>query len=365
MRILYLTDRLNLRGGAGQHLIQVIESVRAAGAEVIVACGRRDVEVALPEGVRGVIVRGLASAVGSRARLSRLVPLLENTDLIHVQNVMNPVALELAVATGRAVATVQDHRVFCPSIGKTMPDFSRCLQPMSPAACGGCIDDREYLNRTLELTRVRRDALRGARLVVLSTYMADELAIVGLPGAEVLPPWVEVGPSRREPGQSFLIGGRLVAHKGVMDGWRAWRTAGGNLPLRVAGEGSLAGQMDGAEYLGWLPSPDLRSELRSSRALLFPAVWQEPFGILGVQAQAEGTPVVVADVGGTTDWSDVGCIRIPAGDVDAMADAVSRLEHDPEEALRLGRRGQAMVSKRFARSTIEPRLHGLYEELVG
>jgi glycosyltransferase involved in cell wall biosynthesis len=289
--------------------------------------------------------------------------LLERHDVVHVQNVMNPVVLAMAVTTDRAVATIQDHRVFCPSIGKTMPDGSRCQQPMSPAACRACVDDREYLDRTLELTQARRDALRGARLVVLSTYMAEELAIADLPGAEVLPPWVEVGALRREPGESFLIGGRLVVHKGVMDGWRAWRTAAGNLSLRVAGEGPLAGQMDGAEHLGWLRVPDLRLELRSSRALLFPAVWQEPFGILGVQAQAEGTPVVVADVGGTTDWSDVGCIRVPAGDVDAMVAAVSRLEHDPDEALRLGRRGQSMVIERFARSTIEPRVHALYQEI--
>ena len=43
-------------------------------------------------------------------------------DVVHVQNVMNPTALTRLVSSGRAVVTVQDHRVFCPGPGRTPPD---------------------------------------------------------------------------------------------------------------------------------------------------------------------------------------------------------------------------------------------------
>lgn len=363
MRVLYLTDRLGLRGGAGRHLFQVISSARGAGAEVTVAYGRRDAGAALPGGVLEVAVRGLAAPVATTARLGRLPTLLANADCVHLQNVMNPVALEMAVGTGRAVATVQDHRVFCPSLGKTLPDGSRCATPMSIAACGACIDDRRYLTRTLELTGDRRDALRGARLVVLSAYMAVELEAAGLPGAEVLPPWVDVGCPRSRPGDSFLLAGRLVTHKGVIGAWRAWRGSGVQLPLRVAGEGPLGRDLKGCDMLSWLDDRELCLALRASRALLFPALWQEPFGILGVQALAEGTPVVVADSGGTGEWSDEGCIRVPPGDEGAMAEALRRLETNPGEALELGRRGQAMVAERFSKPVIEAKLRQLYSSV--
>jgi glycosyltransferase involved in cell wall biosynthesis len=364
VRILYVTDRFGGRGGAERHLLQVIRSTCAAGARVAVACGRIDREFELPEVDETIRVRGLATSVASSARLAGLAAPLGAAEVVHLQNVMNPVAIVAAAATGRAVVTVQDHRVFCPGMGKTLPDGTACRRPMSHGACSECLPDRNYRTRTLELTRARRDALDGARLVVLSRFMAAELEREGLFDVEVLPPWIEVGEERDDAGDGFLVGGRLVAHKGVRDATDAWRRAGTGLPLRVAGDGPLADDLAGTERLGWLSPGRLRVELRRARALLFPSVWQEPLGILALEALAEGTPVIVADVGGTTDWSDAGCVRVPPGDIEAMAEALRRLADDPEAALELGRRGREMVADRYARATIEPRLHALYAEVV-
>jgi glycosyltransferase involved in cell wall biosynthesis len=365
VRILYLTDRLSLRGGADQHLLQVIASAAASGHRITVACGNVEGGIRLPEGIELRRVRGLAAKVESGSRLGGLAALLDANDLVHIQNLMNPAALRPAVGTGRAVVTIQDHRMFCPGMGKSMPDGSRCEAAMADGPCSVCLPDGDYRERTLELTRSRRDALRGARLVVLSKYMADELELVGLPGAEVIPPWVELGERRDAAGSYLMLGGRLVPHKGVLDGWRAWRASASSLELRVAGEGPLGEGLEGAELLGWLAVSDLRRELRGARALLFPARWQEPFGILGLQALAEGTPVIVAESGGTTEWSDIGCARVAPGDVDGMADAIKWLDDAPGEALRLGRAGQLMVGERFARPALQARLDAVYQQAAG
>jgi glycosyltransferase involved in cell wall biosynthesis len=263
------------------------------------------------------------------------------------------------------VVTVQDHRVFCPAMGKTLPDGSRCTHPMDEVECSLCLPEADYRARTLELTRARRDALDGVRLIALSRYMAAELEAAGLPGAEVVPPWVEPGGGAPDEGSAFLLAGRLVAHKGVLDAWQAWRASGVAQPLRVAGAGPLEAELGDAELLGWLPTTALRNELRRARALLFPSFWQEPFGILGVEALAEATPVIVADAGGVSEWSGAGCIRVPAGDVDAMAEAMIRLERDPEAATRLGQEGRAAVTERFSRAVIEARLAAVYEGICG
>jgi glycosyltransferase involved in cell wall biosynthesis len=312
-----------------------------------------------------VLVRGLASPVASSAGIAGIDRLLGDSDVVHVQNVMNPVALAAALASGRAVVTVQDHRVLCPAIGKTLPDGARCTAVMSDEACRSCLPDREYRDRTLELTCARRDALRGARPVVLSRYLADELAAVGLPGALVIPPWTEVGPEREAAGSHLLLAGRLVRHKGVMDGWQAWRAAAVPVALRVAGAGPLETELEGCVRLGWLDRERLRHELRRARALLFPTLWQEPFGMVGIEALAEGTPVIVARSGGSSEWSDAGCVCVRPGDVEAMASVIRRLVENPEESLTLGREGQAMVRDRYSRSRIEPRLRELYAELAG
>jgi len=360
VRLLYLTDRLSDRGGADHHLSQVVRSSIAAGHRVTIGFGRDERGGERLDGVEIHRVRGLASRVDSASGLKDLQGLLDAADLVHMQNVMNPTAMRAAAAHDHLVVTVQDHRVFCPGPGKRLPDGAACREVMSDDVCRTCLPDAVYRRSTLDLTRQRLAAVESATLVVLSRYMADELARVGRSDAAVVPPWVGPGPPRETPGSGFVLGGRLVDHKGVVDGWRAWCLAGRVQPLVVAGSGPLADALDGADRRGWLTSAELHRVLAGARALLFPSRWQEPFGMLGVEALAWGTPVVVADSGGTTDWSGAGCLHVPVGDVAAMADAIRRLAADPDLAAELGRRGHASVATTYSRRRIEPRLHELY-----
>jgi glycosyltransferase involved in cell wall biosynthesis len=364
MRITYVSDRLSARGGADAHLRQVIAWAVASGHDVACCVGRIEPGVEPLSGVGVHVVRGLAAATASGARLAGLQKCLDGADVVHVQNIMNPVALRRIAATGRAVATVQDHRVFCPGMGKTLPDGSRCAEPFERADCGRCLPDAAYRGRTVALTMKRRDALCGMRRVVLSRYMSDELEAAGLGSVEVIPPWVAVGEPRNDAGRCYVLGGRLVSHKGGLGAYEAWRSADTGLPLEVAGEGPLAVAMGEARHLGWLGSDALRLCLRGARALLFPTFWQEPFGILAVEALAQGTPVVVMDRGGTAAWSDRGCVRVGPDDVDGMAAAIRRLAVDPDLALRLGEEGRRMVAKRFGREQIAPRLGAVYRDVA-
>jgi glycosyltransferase involved in cell wall biosynthesis len=361
VRVLYMTDRISRMGGADQHLLSVIGWAVESGLSVTVAYGRIDPDLRLPAGAVPARCKGLAAKVATGSGLALLPDLLGQAEVVHVQNVMNPVALAAARDTGRAVVTVQDHRVFCPAIGKTTPDGERCMRPMSEAACGRCVVDEGYLRRTLALTSERRDAISGCRLIVLSGYMRAELDAIGLGGASVIPPWVEVLAAPVEPGAGFVLGGRLVRHKGVKDAWAAWRAADSGQPLLLAGEGPLEGELEPATRLGWLGAEQLRDVLRASRALLFPSFWQEPFGILGVEALAAGTPVIVADSGGTSDWSDAGSLRVRPGRPEEMARAIARLGSDADLAVRLGTTGKEMVGERFCRRRLVPRLAELYD----
>jgi hypothetical protein len=106
VRILYLTDRLSQRGGADLHLLCIIAAVTEAGNTVTVAYGRAEPGVRLPARALGVRVKGLGSPVSTNSRLTRLAEHLQRSDVVHVQNVMNPVPLAMAVRTGHAVVTV-------------------------------------------------------------------------------------------------------------------------------------------------------------------------------------------------------------------------------------------------------------------
>lgn len=355
-RCLHLADRLSLHGGADHHLRDLL----AAQAPVTVVVGRIDGPVTPPPGVTVLRCRGLASAVASERGLRELEPLLASASIVHVHNVMNPTALALAVGTGRAVVTVQDHRVFCPGPGRTLPDGAACAVAMGPQACETCLPDAGYRDRTLALTWARRDALVGARLVVLSQYMADALDAAGLPGAVVLPPPVAAAPSPGPVGDHYLLGGRLVSHKGVDLALQAWEAAGRPLALHSAGEGPLAEALSGVRPLGWLDRAAWRQALRAARALILTPRWQEPLGIAGLEALAEGTPVIGWATGGMADWAGAGASLVTAGDVAGLAMQLQALSGDDARVAELGRAGWEAVRERPGAEELHARLESIY-----
>jgi hypothetical protein len=77
--------------------------------------------------------------------------------------------------------------------------------------------------------------------------------------------------------------------------------------------------------------------------LIFPSEWDEPFGLVPVEAMACGTPVAATGVGGSGEFLRDGynSVLFPAGDSSKLAAAVRRLECDAalrERVIRGGRR---------------------------
>ena len=282
----------------------VIEEL-AREHDVTLAVGRREdggppCEVAVCPGLdaRGdEAVRGLEDLTASGG-----------FDVIHVQNVMNPAVLRWAAGGGPAVVTVQDHRVFCPGRGKWHRNGTVCREAFSETVCASCFDDRAYFENILTLTEARLQALRQLSVIVLSEYMKSELTQAGLDPrtVHVIPPFVTgLDPHARPDGAPCIaFVGRLAEAKGVGDAIAAWRHSGLDLPLVFAGTGPLRADLEreGFEVLGWLDRGQLSALYRRARAVLMPSRWQEPFGIVGVEAQAMGSPVVAWESGGVAEW---------------------------------------------------------------
>ncbi len=323
MRILHLTDRFSTYGGAHRHLAGVTSWLAAHGHDVHVAAGSGDEMFAgQAHFVAGLDARE-ARPVGLDTLTSAVRP-----HVVHVHTVVNPCVLEWA--RGRpALVTVQDHRYFCPGLGKWTLAGEVCRKPMSGDVCATCFDSEPYFRGVLELTRRRLEALAGLRIIVLSSYMKRELADVGLrpESISVVPPFVHgVDTSARADGpDGVLFVGRLTAHKGVRAALDAWESSGVDLPLLVAGSGPLRGEVEkrGTELLGWLDRPSLSRAYRRARALILPSRWQEPFGIVGLEALAMGVPVVAWESGGIPEWHP-GPGLVPWGDVPALSAALGK-----------------------------------------
>ena len=142
----------------------------------------------------------------------------------------------------------------------------------------------------------------------------------------VIPPFVHGLDARAAPDgpPCVLFAGRLTAGKGAREAVEAWRTSGVDLPLVVAGTGPLRAEVEaaGADVLGWVPHARLSPVYRRARALVMPSRWQEPFGIVGLEALAMGTPVATWHSGGVAEWHPGGGLRVAWGDVPGLARAL-------------------------------------------
>lgn len=325
VRVLHLADRLTERGGAYQHLLAVIERQVADGHAVQLAVGRADPSARAP--CAALVVRGLDARTSVPADLGEAMA-AARPDVVHLHTVVNPEVLAWA-ASVPAIATVQDHRAFCPGRGKWTLAGERCGTAMSDEACAACFEDPTYFRDTLELTRRRLEALRRLRLVVLSRYMRDELAAVGLDRERiaVVPPFVRpLPPATADGPPCVLFAGRLVAAKGARDAVSAWRRAELGVGLVVAGAGPLRPELEraGAEVTGWVDRAGLAALFARAGALALPSRWQEPFGIVGLEALSCGVPVAAWDGGGVAEWHP-GDGLAPWGNVGALAGALRRV----------------------------------------
>jgi len=151
-----------------------------------------------------------------------------------------------------------------------------------------------------------RAAGRLSRLVANSSHVASRVRRHWAREAAVVPPPVDTAFYTEDPGVAredfFLLAGRLVPYKRPEIAVAAAVAAG--VRLIVAGDGRSRLQVEassgpGVEVLGRVDDATLRDLYRRCRALVFPG--EEDFGIVPVEAQACGAPVVGRRVGGLLD----------------------------------------------------------------
>jgi glycosyltransferase involved in cell wall biosynthesis len=120
-------------------------------------------------------------------------------------------------------------------------------------------------------------------------------------------------------------------------------------------------------FLGWQPDAVIRDHLRRCRALLFPG--EEDFGIVPVEAQACGAPVIAFDRGGATETVlPRGGRSTPTGiwfgkqTTDALAAAIEEYERHAGDFDPAAARRQAL---RFNRGRFEDELFAYLDGVLG
>jgi glycosyltransferase involved in cell wall biosynthesis len=99
---------------------------------------------------------------------------------------------------------------------------------------------------------------------------------------------------------------------------------------------------------------------------VLPSLRREGLPKTVIEAMAYGVAAIVTDVGGSPELveHEVSGLVVPPGDAAMLAQAVLRLQQDPDLARELGRRGRERIARDFSIRATIARTAALYRELV-
>jgi glycosyltransferase involved in cell wall biosynthesis len=173
-----------------------------------------------------------------------------------------------------------------------------------------------------------------------------------VPVDAILPPYPPTGviPWSVTAGQGAVFAGRMSPEKGAAEAIDIACAAG--VPIDVYGDvydpGYSREQIDprrswpGVTVQQGVPRTSLWEAMARAAVVLYPARWDEPFGLAAAEAQACGTPVIAFRRGGLGEVimdGVTGCL-VPPDDVRAAAEAVSKVAGISRAACRKHAEGQ-------------------------
>ena len=172
-----------------------------------------------------------------------------------------------------------------------------------------------------------------------------------------------------EPGKYLVYLGRMAREKNPLEAIRIARAL--DLPLILAGRPQNGAEeryfaeevkhlIDGEQirWIGPVDHPQKHELLRHASALLFPVQWDEPFGLVMIEAMACGTPVVAHRRGSVEEVVDDGITGYHSADMEELVELVPR-------ALALDRREvREHAENRFRYQRMVDDYLALYRSLV-
>ncbi len=156
-----------------------------------------------------------------------------------------------------------------------------------------------------------------------------------------------MGESPREGKPRFAFIGRLVPEKGAQWLLKALAEVKADVHVDVAGDGPLRQKLeafvvrnelqDNVTFHGWVNQENVANLMKNARAIVFPSIWEEPAGLITLEAAASGRPVIASRAGGIPEYAlDDFSLLVAPNNVSQLAEAIDRLAQNWELANQMG-----------------------------
>jgi glycosyltransferase involved in cell wall biosynthesis len=199
---------------------------------------------------------------------------------------------------------------------------------------------------------------RVHRYLAISQYVARRIGLYYNRGSSIVYPPVETTFYTPEPTvepHGLLVVSALVPYKRVDLAITAAKLA--KMPLTIVGDGPELASLqalggDGIDFRGWCTNEEIRDLYRSSIATILPG--EEDFGIVPLEAQACGRPVVALGRGGARETvvdGETGVLVEPG--VEALADGLKRVASRTWDSAHIRRHADTFSRARFVKEIQE------------
>ncbi len=330
MNIVILNDAAYIRGGADRVAFDSARGLAAQGHKVVLFTAFGPVSPALRSLPNVTVVclggawlrhergpRAVLQGIWNRPAAYQLREVLAGLDpqetVVHAHLYSSALSASVMASSLDAgfptVLTLHDYFITCPNGAYfVFPRTEICERRALSRSCLTCHCDSRHrahkvwrVARTWMQNRIARIPSRLTAYIAVSKACAD-LARRDLPAAariEVIPNIVAV--DRQAPvavarNRAFVFTGRFEAYKGPQLLARAAARLG--VPAVFCGAGPMESELrrlcPNATFTGWVEPDRVLKELGLARALVFPSVYRETFGLSAAEALARGIPVVAS-----------------------------------------------------------------------
>ncbi len=313
----------------------------------------------------------------------------EKPDVAHFHNtfpLISPAAYYALKEEGvPVVQTLHNYRLLCPNAlffrdGKVCQDCLGQAIPI-PGIVHGCYRGSHSASAMVAAT-VSFHSMIGTWskavdvFIAYSQFAMQKFIEGGLPKEKLafktnfLHPAPEPGDGK---GHYALFVGRLSVEKGLSVMLDAWRQLDGKIPLKILGDGPMAGlvkeamqEMPEIEWLGRKPLEEVYEVVGNAAFLVFPSEWYETFGRVAIEAFAKGTPVVASNIGAITELIDhkrTGMHFRPSDPTD-LATQVEWLLAHPEELSQMRQEARSEFEAKYTAEGNYKRLMEIYHSVM-
>jgi glycosyltransferase involved in cell wall biosynthesis len=382
MRLLLAHNKYQQAGGEDSVFAAEAALLKAYGHQVV----RYDVNNDQATLMNPIVLA--ASTIWNRASYRELRSIIrrERIQVVHFHNTLpliSPAGYFAAKAEGvPVVQTLHNYRLICPNAlcfrdGHVCEDCVGRTPPW-PGVVHACYrGSRAATGVVAAMLTVHRALRTWANMVdvyvALTEFQRRKLIEGGLPQEKVVvkPNSVNIDPGVGEGKKDYhLFVGRLSAEKGVSTLVSAWEKLGGQVPLKIAGDGPLAGtvadaasRISGVEWLGRQPANRVSELMKGAQTLIFPSELFEGFPLVVAEAYAVGLPVIASNLGSMSTLIDHGRtgLHFRPGDPEDLMAQVKWASQHPTELTSMRREARAEFEAKYTAARNYRSLMEIYE----